>query len=73
MDALDQFRKDVCEPRHKGFRRDVCDPRYKEVEGMKEDLKDFRECMMGKFNKLYIILLVAALAMIGNLVVKAFG
>jgi len=55
------------------FQKDICNPRKEEFEVMKEDLKDFRKCMTGKLNRLYVISLIAALALIGNLIVKAFG
>lgn len=47
-----------CINKHKErYQEDICDPKHKEVEEMKS-----------KVNKIYVLLIVACLALIGNLV-----
>lgn len=65
----------VVDSREEKFRTDVCDPRHEEVAEVKsiitklkdEDIPELKRCMSRKFGWLYGLLLLALLALLGNL------
>jgi len=63
----------------KNFKEDICNPHQKktediekEVKGMRESLNEMNTCIAKKFSKLYILMIGALVALVLNVILKAF-